>query len=135
MSNKLKKTTPKSTPQVKKINEDDIPFVKFLKGRLEQQSDRSKEKRFLSSNSTYAIMEFLMLMFASRIFEVNTEGYRFGVPFYIYVVSVLFGIYNIIISIYQIKKLKYKEKQNIVLIVIHALLIILGLFLVFSNYF
>ena len=52
MSNKLKKNKSKE-PQKKVVKESDNPIVNFLEKRLESQSDRSPQKRKISSIRKY----------------------------------------------------------------------------------
>lgn len=133
MSNKLKKNKSKE-PQKKVVKESDNPIVNFLEKRLENQSDRSPQKRKISSNCTYAFVEFLIFIFIDRIFLLSEEGYKYGLPFYFYIIGIIFAIYNIGISIYQIVKQKYKIKQNVALIIIQATLALIGIALLITKY-
>ena len=132
MSNKLKKN--KSKEPQKKVIKEDNPIVNFLEKRLESQSDRSPQKRKISSNCTYVFVEFLIFIFIDRIFLLSEEGYKYGLPFYFYIIGIVFAIYNIGISIYQIVKQKYKIKQNIALIIIQAILALIGIALLITKY-
>ena len=132
MSNKLKKN--KSKELQKKVIKEDNPIVNFLEKRLESQSDRSPQKRKISSNCTYVFVEFLIFIFIDRIFLLSEEGYKYGLPFYFYIIGIVFAIYNIGISIYQIVKQKYKIKQNIALIIIQAILALIGIALLITKY-
>ena len=132
MSNKLKKN--KSKEPQKKVIKEDNPIVNFLEKRLESQSDYSPQKRKISSNYVYAFVEFLIFIFIDRIFSLSEEGYKYGIPFYFYIVVIFFAIYNIGISIYQIVKQKYKIKQNIALIIIRAILALIGIALLITKY-
>ena len=132
MSNKLKKN--KSKEPQKKVIKEDNPIVNFLEKRLESQSDYSPQKRKISSNYVYAFVEFLIFIFIDRIFSLSEEGYKYGLPFYFYIIGIVFAIYNIGISIYQIVKQKYKIKQNIALIIIQAILALIGIALLITKY-
>ena len=76
----------------------------------------------------------MIFIFIDRIFSLSEEGYKYGIPFYFYIVVIFFAIYNIGISIYQIVKQKYKIKQNIALIIIQAILALIGIALLITKY-
>lgn len=131
MSNKLVKNKPKIQTDAKKdktvILEDDPKFIKLLKMRLVAQSEKNPKKGFFNSSIMYLIVEVIACAFGYTYLYlpgVEESITLFGT---LLLACILLSAYNIIVSLIQIFKLKYRVQGNIVLIVMHIILIICAL--------
>lgn len=135
MSNKLKKDKNKETQKSKVdekavINENDPEFIKYLKGRLIAQTDKSKKKNFYVSSILYFIIELLIMSITYKNFNYVIEGFNFTIFKYLTGICSIISIYNIIVSIIEIKKYEYKILGNKIMAVLHAILAIFAILIV-----
>ena len=123
MSNKLLKNRPKTQPVSKtEVNDDDPKIIKLLKNRLKAKAEKNKSKDQFTSSIIYLVIEFCLFCFYYVTFKDVKLEQEWLYPALI-CSNIIISVYNIIVSIYQIYKKKFRKIGNIVLIVLHSLFI------------
>lgn len=131
MSNKLLKNRPKTQPVSKtEVNDDDPKIIKLLKNRLKAKAEKNKLKDQFTSSIIYLVIEFCLFCFYYVTFKDVKLEQEWLYPALI-CSNIIISVYNIIVSIYQIYKKKFRKIGNIVLIVLHSLFILLSIYALF----
>lgn len=131
MSNKLLKNRPKTQPVSKtEVNDDDPKIIKLLKNRLKAKAEKNKSKDQFTSSIIYLVIEFCLFCFYYVTFKDVKLEQEWLYPALI-CSNIIISVYNIIVSIYQIYKKKFRKIGNIVLIVLHSLFILLSIYALF----